>query len=82
MDIRRVCKKCLFRDMAEEDIKNLQKYIDVIKPEDRVDDKKYEERLAVCRECELLNAATCNACGCYVEVRAILKNGNCPKKKW
>ena len=68
--------------MAEEDIKNLHKYIDVIKMEDRVNEDRYNARLDICRECELLNAATCNACGCYVEVRALLKNGSCPKKKW
>lgn len=79
---RKTCIRCLLRDMAEEDAANLKKYIDVIKMNDRVDEGKYEERLAVCKECDQLNEATCLSCGCYVEVRAMLKAGRCPKKKW
>ena len=29
-----------------------------------------ESRLSVCQDCEKLNAGTCMACGCYVELRA------------
>jgi hypothetical protein len=39
-------------------------------------------RLNVCRECEKINQGTCLACGCYVEIRAALKNGKCPYNKW
>ena len=52
--------------MAEEDAKMIEKYKKGIKETDRVSEKKYEERLAVCKECDLLNAGTCGACGCYV----------------
>ena len=49
--------------MAEEDAKMIEKYKKGIKETDRVSEKKYEERLAVCKECDLLNAGTCGACG-------------------
>ena len=43
MEPRRFCKKCLIRDLADEEQKDLKKYIDVIKQQDRVSDEKYEE---------------------------------------
>lgn len=78
----RICKKCLLREMAEEDAKQIQKYKDAIKLADRVSETVYEERLAICKSCDLLNAGTCGACGCYVELRAVAKSGRCPHKKW
>lgn len=79
---KRICKKCLLRDLAAEDQKDLQKYLNVIKKQDRASDDEYERRLAVCRECEKLIGATCEACGCYVEFRAAAKHSRCPYKKW
>lgn len=80
----RVCTRCLLREMSEagNDQKMIEKYREAIKQADRVDEEEYERRLAVCKECEKLNAGTCNACGCYVELRAIAKVSHCPKKKW
>lgn len=78
----RICKKCLLREMAEEDAQQIEKYKDAIKETDRVSETVYEERLAVCKACDLLNAGTCGACGCYVELRAVAKCGRCPHKKW
>ena len=78
----RICKQCLLRDLAVEDQKDLQKYLAVIKPQDRASEALYEERLAVCRACEKLSEATCEACGCYVEIRAYVAANRCPKKKW
>lgn len=77
-----ICKKCLLREMAEADYTQIQKYKDAIKLEDRVSEDEYERRLAVCKECELLNAGTCGACGCYVELRAVSTVGHCPHKRW
>jgi len=62
-----ICKKCL---------------LNAIKGEDRVPEKEYEARLAVCKACDRLNAGTCNACGCYVELRALTGVSHCPHKKW
>ncbi len=77
-----ICKKCLLREMAEEDYCQIQKYKDAIKLEDRVSEADYEHRLAICKECDSLNAGTCGACGCYVELRAVSTVGHCPYKKW
>lgn len=77
-----VCKKCLLREMAEEDAKRIEAYRDAIKIEDRVEEREYESRLIICKSCDFLNAGTCGACGCYVELRAIAKAGRCPHKKW
>lgn len=68
--------------MAEEDAKQIERYKEAIREADRVGAEVYEERLAVCKDCDLLNAGTCGACGCYVELRAVAKNGRCPYKKW
>ena len=61
MEQQRICKKCLLRDLAAEDQKNIGKYIGAIKPQDRTDGEAYEERLAVCMKCEKLVEATCQA---------------------
>ena len=79
---KRVCKACLLRDLAEEDQKDLKKYLSLIKEKDRVDEAEYERRLLICRSCEFLNEATCLACGCYAEFRVFGRRSCCPKKKW
>ena len=68
--------------MAEEDARQIEKYREAIKKADRVQEQEYERRLAFCKNCELLNAGTCGACGCYVELRATAKVGHCPHKHW
>lgn len=82
MDNKNICIRCLLRDMAEADKSMIEKYKDAIKKNDRVSEEKYEERLSICKECERLNAGTCNACGCYVELRALGKVSSCPYHKW
>ena len=77
-----ICKKCLLREMAEADAKMIEKYKEAIKKEDHVSESEYERRLTVCKTCELLNAGTCGACGCYVELRASAAVSKCPYKKW
>lgn len=76
----RICKRCLLRELSEADRANIAKYRDAIT--ERVSEEKYEARLAVCKQCDLLNAGTCNACGCYVELRALGEKSHCPHKKW
>ncbi len=79
---KKICRRCLLRDFAEEDRKVLRKYLERIRQEDRAEDAEYERRLAVCRECSFLFEATCLACGCYAEFRALPKHARCPKKRW
>ncbi len=78
----RVCLRCLLRDLADADMSNIEKYKAAIKVSDRVSDEEYEKRLKRCQECDKLNAGTCQACGCYVEIRAVAKVSRCPKKYW
>lgn len=81
---QRVCRKCLTRDMVgqEEYFKNLQEYIANIEQDLKVAENQYEERLAVCKECDLLFQGMCRSCGCYVELRAVMKKNACPRHKW
>lgn len=80
----RFCRKCLTRELAgqEETYRTIREYIDNLDPDAKADDKIYEERLEVCRECEMLLQGMCRSCGCYVELRAAMKKNNCPRKKW
>lgn len=68
--------------MAEADSKMIEKYKEAIKISDRVTNEEYERRLMLCKACERLNAGTCGACGCYVELRAVARAGHCPYKNW
>ena len=85
---QRICTRCLIRDMIgtddfnESEMKMIEKYRDAIKQADRVTGEEYEQRLAVCKDCEKLVSGTCGACGCYVELRATAKVSHCPHKKW
>lgn len=51
-----------------------------------VSDDVYEHRLMQCSTCEHLEfGTTCLQCGCIVQIRAKLKDAQCPlskKKKW
>jgi hypothetical protein len=80
--MKKICKKCLLREMAEEDSKMIETYKAAIKKEDQVSDAEYERRLSLCKECDFLQSGTCGACGCYVELRAAAKAGRCPYRKW
>ena len=68
--------------MAEADYKMIEKYKEAVKPKDRPEPSEYERRLSICKECDRLNAGTCNACGCYVELRAYSRDAACPYSKW
>lgn len=79
----RVCYRCLIREMAEKDYKeSIGKYIDAISPSEKTRHEEYETRLTICKACDFLMNGTCNACGCYVELRAASSKASCPHKKW
>ncbi|WP_300769233.1 DUF6171 family protein [uncultured Acetatifactor sp.] len=81
---QRYCRKCLTRDMVgkEEYFRSLREYIANLDPDIKADEALYEERLAVCKECDLLLEGMCRICGCYVELRAVVAKNICPRKKW
>ncbi|MCI8695844.1 MAG: hypothetical protein HFH99_03560 [Lachnospiraceae bacterium] len=66
----------------EEYFRSLREYIANLDPEIKADEALYEERLAVCKECDLLLEGMCRICGCYVELRAVVAKNICPRKKW
>ncbi len=80
---KRPCKKCLLKEASEIDYQKLiADHLASLKSSDLVEEDIVDARLEVCKTCEKLNMGTCLSCGCYVEIRAALKNGRCPNKKW
>ncbi len=77
-----ICKKCFIGVQAEQYADMIEKCKAAIPARDRTEDGEYARRIVLCEECEFFHAATCRACGCYVELRAAKKATHCPKKKW
>lgn len=84
MEKRRVCKKCLIRDMADqaEYFQNMYDYIARLDESVKADQPLYEKRLIICKNCDLLTDGMCRACGCFVEMRAAIGKNSCPYDKW
>lgn len=71
--------------MPEEDIyKDMYEYIERLPEEDKAKAELYEQRLQICKECEMLLSGMCRLCGCFVEMRAAIKKRSCPNvpQKW
>ena len=80
---KKPCLKCLLREMDEEAyMKQLHRYIQQLDPDVKTAQTISEDRLRNCKTCDRLEAGTCLACGCYVELRAAVKKNKCPYKKW
>lgn len=80
---RKPCTRCLLREADEEAYqRQLKRYLDLMDPALKAGREVYESRLAVCKACDYLEAGSCRACGCFVELRAATKKGKCPYKKW
>ena len=79
----RTCKRCLTRELADQakEFQNIRDYIDNLDVDIKSPDELYEERLSICKECDMLLAGMCRKCGCYVEFRAAFKNTKCPNVK-
>lgn len=83
MEDKRFCKKCLLRDMDENEyFANLHDYMSRIDENLKAPAELYESRLEICKGCDYLTSGMCGACGCYVELRAFLTKNACPYKKW
>lgn len=79
----KICTRCLLKDFSREQYeKIIVEGIQALPPEELVSDATISERLGICKECEKINQGTCLACGCYVEIRAAMKKGSCPYRKW
>ena len=77
------CTRCLLKDYSKEVYdKLIVEGLKALPPEDLTTEDVTSGRLEICLNCEKINQGTCLACGCYVEIRAALKAGKCPYKKW
>lgn len=49
-----------------------------------LDDATVNERLAACEKCPFFDAKIrqCNACTCFVDLKAQLATEKCPKRRW
>ncbi len=81
---KRICKRCLTREMAGEKAvyETVKRYIEDMDPQERTGEEEYERRLGICKNCDLLLDGMCRACGCYVELRAVSKEQECPYEHW
>ena len=77
------CRKCLLREMDREAyMDNLYDYIRRLDEDIKADQALYGERLSVCKACDYLEAGMCRACGCFVELRAAIRDNRCSYDKW
>lgn len=80
------CKKCLLLEAGEKkSFDSIQSYIENLDDSLKVNDNIYEQRINQCKNCDNLISGMCLKCGCYVELRARLKDKNCAdfdNRKW
>ena len=73
------CKKCLLYEAGEMvTYDEIMKYVATLDKNETVSECEYERRIAFCKQCDFLISGMCRKCGCFVEVRARLKNKDCP----
>lgn len=80
------CKKCLLYEAGEKEAyKSVSDFLSNLDDSLKVDSKTYHFRLEGCKSCESLISGMCLKCGCYVEIRAALKDKSCAdydNSKW
>ena len=79
------CKKCLIQDMSDIDLKEkIKRTVDGIQGDIKASSTLYKKRLEICKMCDKLLNGMCLSCGCFMEVRAAIKEQYCPSvdKKW
>lgn len=73
-----ICKKCLLLEAGEKkSFETVKAYIDNLDADLKVSEAEYKKRLSHCLDCESLISGMCQKCGCYVEIRAVLKSKGC-----
>lgn len=80
------CKKCLLLEAGEKrSFESVQSYLENLDDILKVDDEIYSNRIEQCKHCDNLISGMCLKCGCYVEIRARLKDKQCAdydERKW
>lgn len=72
------CKKCLLYEAGESvTLDEINQYINTLDKALLVNEKDYQRRITNCINCDNLLSGMCTKCGCYVELRARLKNKRC-----
>lgn len=75
------CRGCLHKEIGtfEEVSASIDNYISMMDEDICVTSEIYESRLDSCFSCDsLYGRATCRYCGCFVRIRARLKDQTCP----
>ena len=81
--MERICKRCLIRESDQAELfQNMYQYIAGLDASIKASNKHYEERLAHCKTCKWLHEGVCGACGCFVEMRAVVAKRSCPYEYW
>lgn len=74
--------KCLLKQAGETELaQNIEEYVSALSEEIKADEQLYRQRLSICESCVHLLSGTCTKCGCYVEMRAAVKNNRCPSEE-
>lgn len=77
------CLRCLLQELDPERYRrDIQRILMLMDQEEKAPKELYQARLETCQSCEYLYEGTCNACGCYAELRAAGRATHCPYKKW
>jgi predicted Zn-ribbon and HTH transcriptional regulator len=80
------CKRCLLLEAGEDvTYDEIMAYVATIDINELATDDVIDNRLDKCKSCDYLISGMCRKCGCYVEVRARMKNSSCPDfddRKW
>lgn len=73
--------RCLLAEADEKELsENIREYVNGLDSSVKADEKIYKQRLSICKKCEKLQNGVCLKCGCYVEMRAAVKNNRCPSE--
>lgn len=76
--MKQLCKKCLLLEAGENaTFQTISDYLNTLDQSLLVGNELYNKRLAFCKKCEYLISGMCRKCGCYVEIRAALKDKAC-----
>ncbi len=72
------CKRCLLLEAGEKKTyEDITAYLANLPDEEKADKVVCDSRLSKCKECDRLISGMCLSCGCYVELRASIKENRC-----
>lgn len=73
--------RCLLKQAGEEELlENIREYTENLSEDIKAGDALYKKRLKICSGCDSLLNGVCGKCGCYVEMRAAVKDNRCPSE--